>query len=117
MSKYCNFSRIKFNSRSAKYILHPFYDDQCGLHRTCQACGSCKNGYTLPFDLHDCININSCSPGITSNSDVCNHLLDTCHSNNTMADVLSNQCWLLVWNHLLLQCCRYSVGTSPKLFQ
>ena len=53
----------------------------------------------------------------SSNSDMCYHLLDTCHSNNSMVDVLSNQCWLLVWNDLLLQCCRYSVGTNPKLFQ
>ena len=62
-SKYCNFSRTE--STSATYILHPSYDDQCGLHRTGQACGSCKNGYTLAFDFHDCVSINSCSPGIT----------------------------------------------------
>ena len=62
-NKYCNFSRTE--STSAKYILHPFYDDQCGLHRTGQACGSCKNGYTLAFNFHDCVSINSCSPGIT----------------------------------------------------
>ena len=58
-----NFSRTEITS--GKYILHPFYDDQCGLHRTEQACSSCKNGYTLAFDFHDCVNINSCSPGIT----------------------------------------------------
>ena len=63
-NKYCNFSRTE--STSAKYILYPFYDDQCGLHRTGQACGSCKNGYTLAFDFHDCVNINSCSTGITA---------------------------------------------------
>ena len=62
-SKYCNFSRTE--STSGKYILHPFYDDQCNLHRTGQACGSCENGYTLAFDFHDCVSINSCSPGIT----------------------------------------------------
>ena len=62
-SKYCNFSRTE--STSAKYFLHPFYDDQCGLHRTGQACGSCENGYTLAFDFHNCVSINSCSPGIT----------------------------------------------------
>ena len=28
-------------------------------------CGSCENGYTLAFDFHDCVSINSCSPGIT----------------------------------------------------
>ena len=64
-NKYYNFSSIEHNSRSAKYILHPLYDDQCGLHRTGQACGSCKNGYTLAFGFHDCTNMNSCSPGIT----------------------------------------------------
>ena len=62
-NKYCNFSRTDFTS--GKYTLHPFYDDQCGLHRTGQACGSCDNEYTLAFDFYDCVNINSCSPGIT----------------------------------------------------
>ena len=62
-NKYCNFSRTEIIS--GKYTLHPFYDDQCGLHRTGQACGSCDNEYTLAFDFHDCVNINSCSPGIT----------------------------------------------------
>ena len=115
-NKYCNFSRTEVTS--GKYTLHPFYDDQCGLHRTGQACGSCDNEYTLTFDFHDCININNCSPGITVVIVMCVIiLLDTCHSNNTMVNVLSNQCWLLVWNHLLLQCCGYSVGTNLKLFQ
>ena len=62
-NKYCNFSRNEMIS--GKYTLHPFYDDQCDLHRTGQACGICENGYTLAFDFHDCVNINSCSPGIT----------------------------------------------------
>ena len=62
-NKYCNFSRTQISS--AKYTLHPFYDDQCGLHRTGPACGICDDGYTLAFDFHDCININNCSPGIT----------------------------------------------------
>ena len=62
-NKYCNFSRTEITS--GKYILHPFYDDQCGLHRTGKACGSCKNGYTLAFDFHECVSINSHSPGIT----------------------------------------------------
>ena len=62
-SKYCNFSHTEITS--GKYILHPFYDDECGLHGTGQACGSCNNGYTLAFDFHNCVNINSCSPRIT----------------------------------------------------
>ena len=62
-NKYCNFSRTQITS--AKYMLHPFYNDQCGLHRTGPACGICDDGYTLAFDFHDCININNCSPGIT----------------------------------------------------
>ena len=62
-NKYCNFSRIE--SASGKYILYPVYDDQCSLHRTGQACGSCENRYTLAFDFHDCVSISSCSSGIT----------------------------------------------------
>ena len=62
-NKYCCFSRTEINS--GKYLLHPFHDDQSGLHRTGQACGSCDNEYTLAFDFDDCVNINTCSPGIT----------------------------------------------------
>ena len=62
-NKYCSFSRTEINS--GKYLIHPFHDDQCGVHRTGQACGSCDNGYTLAFDFDDCVNINKCSPGIT----------------------------------------------------
>ena len=114
-SKYCNFSRTEITS--GKYILHPFHDDQCGLHRTGQACGSCNNGYALAFDFHNCVSINSCSPGITVVIVMCIIIYWILVIVNTMVDVLSNQCWLLLWNHLLLQCCRYSVGTYPKLFQ
>ena len=62
-NKYCMLSRTEI--ASGKYNLHPFYDDQCGLHRTGQACGSCCNGYTLAFDFHDCIKVSDCSPGMT----------------------------------------------------
>ena len=62
-NKYCNVSRTE--TASAKYFLHPFYDNQCSLHRTGQACGNCENGYTLAFDFDDCININNCSLEIT----------------------------------------------------
>ena len=37
-NKYCNFSCTE--TLSGKDILHPFYDDQCGLG---QACGICNN--------------------------------------------------------------------------
>ena len=62
-NKYCNFSRIEANSGS--FLLPLFHDDQCGRHRTGQACGSCDSGYTLSFDFDDCVNDNECSPGIT----------------------------------------------------
>ena len=114
-SKYCNFSRTEITS--GKYILHPFHNDQCGLHRIGQACGSCNNGYALAFDFHNCVSINSCSPRITVVIVMCIIIYWILVIVNTMVDVLSNQCWLLLWNHLLLPCCRYSVGTYPKLFQ
>ena len=62
-NKYCNFSRTEANSGS--FLLPLFHDDQCGSHRTGQACGSCDSGYTLSFDFDDCVNDNECSPGIT----------------------------------------------------
>ena len=62
-NKYCNFSRTEANSGS--FLLPLFHDDQCGQHRTGQACGSCDSGYTLSFDFDDCVNDNECSPGIT----------------------------------------------------
>ena len=62
-NKYCNFSRTEANSGS--FLLPLFHDDQCGHHRTGQACGSCDSGYTLSFDFDDCVNNNECSPGIT----------------------------------------------------
>ena len=62
-SKHCNLSRTEIGI--SKYLLLPFTDDQCGLHRIGQACGNCKYGYTLAFDYNDCISVNNCSPAIT----------------------------------------------------
>ena len=62
-NRYCNFSRTEVDSGS--FLLSSFYDDQCGPHRTGQACGTCENGYTLSFDFEDCVSNDDCSPGIT----------------------------------------------------
>jgi len=62
-NKYCNFTRREVIS--GRYLLPLAYDDQCGLHRTGPACGRCSNGYTLSYDFDYCVDINSCSPGIT----------------------------------------------------
>ena len=62
-SKHCNLSRTEIGI--SKYLLLPFTDDQCGLHRTGQACGNCKNEYTLAFDYNDCVSVNNCSPAVT----------------------------------------------------
>ena len=61
-NRYCNFSRTEVDTGS--FLLSSFYDDQCGPHRTGQACGTCENGYTLSFDFEDCVSNDDCSPGI-----------------------------------------------------
>ena len=40
-------------------------DYQCRSHRTGPACGNCEDGYTLAFDLDDCITISRCSIWLT----------------------------------------------------
>ena len=62
-NKYCNFTRREVIS--GRFLLPLTYNDQCGLHRTGPACGRCSNGYTLSYDFDYCVDINSCSPGIT----------------------------------------------------
>ena len=62
-NKYCNFTRKEVIS--GRYLLPLTYNDQCGLHRTGPACGRCSDGYTLSYDFDYCVDINSCSPGIT----------------------------------------------------
>ena len=64
-SRYCYFGKHRNETRQGYYILRSASDDQCHLHRTGVACGECKPGYTLAYDLPDCIDNNKCSAGIT----------------------------------------------------
>ena len=60
---YCNFTCcVTFNGY---YHLSPVRDNQCMLHRSGTACGSCEEGYTLSFDSVECINVKQCSIGQT----------------------------------------------------
>ena len=60
---YCNFDRQEVSP--GRFLLPSVQDDQCDSHRTGPACGSCDDGYTLPFDSVECINVNKCHPGYT----------------------------------------------------
>ena len=62
-SRYCNYFRTEVIS--GMFLLSTFYDDQCGPHRAGQACGTCENGYSFPFDFEYCVNNENCSPEIT----------------------------------------------------
>ena len=58
---YCNFSCCETNMKGI-YHLSPMRANQCRLHRTGTACGSCMEGYTLPFDSSECVRTSSCTP-------------------------------------------------------
>ncbi|XP_065911850.1 uncharacterized protein [Dysidea avara] len=60
---YCNFRRREVSP--GRFMLQSVQDDQCDSHRTGPACGSCEDGYTLPFDSVECINVDDCHPGYT----------------------------------------------------
>ncbi|XP_065910533.1 uncharacterized protein [Dysidea avara] len=60
---YCNFSHGEVSSGS--FVLPSVQDDQCDSHRTGPACGSCDDGYTIPFDSDKCISVDDCHPGYT----------------------------------------------------
>jgi len=60
---YCNFRRREVSP--GRFVLPSVQDDQCDSHRTGPACGSCDDGYTLPFDSIECINVDNCHPGYT----------------------------------------------------
>ena len=60
---YCNFRRREVSP--GRFVLPSVQDDQCDSHRTGPACGSCEDGYTLPFDSVECINVDDCDPGYT----------------------------------------------------
>ena len=58
--RYCNFDCCE-TSISGIYHLSPWRTNQCQLHRTGTACGSCTEGYTLPFDSTECVKASSCT--------------------------------------------------------
>jgi len=58
---YCNFTCCETNNEF--YQLSPVRANQCSSHRSGTACGSCEEGYTLPFDSAKCVNINKSSIG------------------------------------------------------
>ena len=58
--RYCNFDCCE-TSISGIYHLSPGRTNQCQLHRTGTACGSCTEGYTLPFDSTECVKTSSCT--------------------------------------------------------
>ena len=58
---YCNFTCCEtFNGY---YHLSPVRVNQCRLHRSGTACGSCEEGYTLSFDSFECVQMQKCSTG------------------------------------------------------
>jgi len=58
-NKFCNFSRVDVNH--GKFLLPPFFNDQCSKHRTGPACSKCKKDYTLSFEFDSCINTSDCT--------------------------------------------------------
>ena len=56
---YCNFTCCE--TSNGYYQLTPVRDNQCRLHRSGIACGSCEEGYTLSFDSAECIHVGNCS--------------------------------------------------------
>ena len=60
---YCNFTCCE--TSTGYYHLSPVRDNQCRSHRSDTACGSCADGYTLPYDSIECVNIDSCTAGQT----------------------------------------------------
>ena len=60
---YCNFTCC--DTTNGYYHLSPLRGDQCMLHRSGTACGSCEVGYSLSFDSTECIHVNECTVGQT----------------------------------------------------
>ena len=60
---FCNFTCCEISN--GYYHLYPERDNQCRLHRSGIACGSCEEGYTLSFDSAECVHTNKCSTGNT----------------------------------------------------
>ena len=60
---YCDFTCCE--TSNGYYRLSPERDNQCRLHRSGIACGSCEESYTLSFDSAECVHTNKCSTGNT----------------------------------------------------
>ena len=60
---YCNFTCC--DTLNGYYHLSPERDNQCRSHRTGTACGTCIDGYTLPFGSTECIDTDDCTTGQT----------------------------------------------------
>ena len=58
-NNYCNFTCCMTNN--GYHQLSPTRNNQCRLHRAGIACGSCEQGYTLPYYSSDCVNIDKCT--------------------------------------------------------
>ena len=59
---YCNFTCCEITN--GIYHLSPVRANQCRLHRSGTACGSCEEGYTLSFDSPECVEENKCTVGL-----------------------------------------------------
>ena len=60
---YCNFTCCE--TSNGYYQLSPVRHNQCMLHRSGTACGSCEEGFTLSFDSAKCVHTESCTTGQT----------------------------------------------------
>ena len=60
---YCNFACCE--SSNGYYHLSPVRKNQCRLHRSGTACGSCEESYTLSFDSTECLSVEKCTIGQT----------------------------------------------------
>ena len=60
---YCNFACCE--ASNGYYHLSPVRDNQCRLHRSGTACGSCEERYTLSFDSTECLPLEKCTIGQT----------------------------------------------------
>ena len=63
-NNYCNFTCCE--TTNGFYQLSPVRFDQCSSHRSGTACGSCEEGYALPFDSAKCVSVNKCTAGKTA---------------------------------------------------
>ena len=60
-NNFCNFTCCE--TTNGFYRLSPVRINQCSLHRSGTACGSCEKGYTLSFDSARCVRVNKCTTG------------------------------------------------------